>query len=606
MNSSKLISVLFTNDLIKPTCCRCKLLVDWKSHNCTSNSKVNTVSNLERLVNDSSTYPLPCQEPITSLHCSKCGITLSNEEEFNKHKMIHQGRFRCDQCSFTCEHEQWLQVHKKVHFVREMQDAPVVETCRLCSYQTTSKAHMQQHTNTHIGNRPYNCKICSFSSSNMSNMYRHIRGKHKIYDLEILKSSISVSEGRFRHDMINFQETVDSLCTSQPNPSHRSVDVRERHSDMLGELKSSTSTRASLGTLLHTDKVINCDRCYYTCKDKADMATHKEFVHNIESVELVSSDDSQGPSGSKSASAPATSCYLEKLADIVRSANTYGESDWTLSDVNYSVFRIPPYLIPQHSSALTVKDFHTSSSTRIDGKIVNVYKCRGCGWKSYERKQMIQHIEVSHMNTANQLESSRSYYCQHCLYKTESTSSLRYHYDDFHPNIDMTKVTNQLGSYQCRSNAAPVSLSDGYSSSSTASSFSIESPVGLRYNSERTMSASSVQKEYTSSKISATEHVSTPHKVKISAKVEYLNPDIPISLSQTGSNHKFIVTSDSSMSFSTSGERVVGIHRQSVKTSTTATNSNVSTGGHVASITHGFIDPNSIEIVSDSDDPDFE
>ena len=91
--------------------------------------------------------------------CDICGDQFRKRTDLSHHLDDHvakeAGDFQCEVCNRIFTNLRLFRIHKRIH-------NPQVKswTCEQCGKQYSSKNLLEEHTNTHTGNRPYICEVC--------------------------------------------------------------------------------------------------------------------------------------------------------------------------------------------------------------------------------------------------------------------------------------------------------------------------------------------------------------------------------------------------------------------------------------------------------------
>ena len=117
----------------------------------------------------------------TGATCDKCGKFCPSQESLRVHiKRYHvdQRQIICDLCgeSVTNQKAEW---HRLV-FHTPKDKWP--HKCKICSPTKAflSSGSLQEHMNTHTGEKPFKCKLCSnVAYASHGNLAAHIRSFHK-------------------------------------------------------------------------------------------------------------------------------------------------------------------------------------------------------------------------------------------------------------------------------------------------------------------------------------------------------------------------------------------------------------------------------------------
>lgn len=297
---------------------------------------------------------------------------------------------------------------------------------------------MRQHMNIHKGHRPYFCRICPFSTNNMSNIYRHLRGKHKIDDLSMLKSYVGTAANIKRA-----AKPLPSSAESKPLPvrterspqdvmspvsklKKRRLQSTESHStepEVVMKHRSSVDSQKHRDDITHKRKlprIFSCDKCYYTTRDQDNLAAHVKSVHPSVSQEVTQPVDGSG--------------------DSLLSRDVEPQVTHNKREEEYQKFTSLYRGLNSHMPA--AKDFIISTTMRVDGYIAPKYKCKLCGFVCVERRTVTSHITNIHINNESSalhwscpppVKPKKLYHCHLCDFITRITVELRDHYRHLHP-----------------------------------------------------------------------------------------------------------------------------------------------------------------------------
>lgn len=111
-------------------------------------------------------------EPVKQFECPHCGERFSRKFRLKHHMQWHTGEtpFQCEVCSKRFVHKVALYKHKMIHD----NESKRLE-CQVCGFKTRTKAHLERHTRSHTGAKPFACPVCNKRFSQMYNMKAHLR-----------------------------------------------------------------------------------------------------------------------------------------------------------------------------------------------------------------------------------------------------------------------------------------------------------------------------------------------------------------------------------------------------------------------------------------------
>ncbi|XP_014223163.1 zinc finger protein 431-like [Trichogramma pretiosum] len=91
--------------------------------------------------------------------CDLCGEFFKKRTELSQHYDDHvereEGDFQCEVCNRIFSNLRLFRIHKRVHYQQAK-----TWSCEQCGKKYNSKNLLEEHTNTHTGNRPYVCEVC--------------------------------------------------------------------------------------------------------------------------------------------------------------------------------------------------------------------------------------------------------------------------------------------------------------------------------------------------------------------------------------------------------------------------------------------------------------
>lgn len=111
-------------------------------------------------------------EPVKQFACPVCPERFSRKFRLKHHMAWHTGEtpYQCDVCSKRFVHKVALYKHKMIHD----NETKRLE-CQVCGFKTRTKAHLERHTRSHTGDKPFACPVCNKRFSQMYNMKAHLR-----------------------------------------------------------------------------------------------------------------------------------------------------------------------------------------------------------------------------------------------------------------------------------------------------------------------------------------------------------------------------------------------------------------------------------------------
>ncbi|XP_018333812.1 endothelial zinc finger protein induced by tumor necrosis factor alpha [Agrilus planipennis] len=91
--------------------------------------------------------------------CDVCGQDFRKRNELSLHLDEHvateEGDFQCEICNRIFSNLRLFRIHRRMHYPQNK-----AWTCDICGKRYSSKNLLEEHINTHTGNRPYICSLC--------------------------------------------------------------------------------------------------------------------------------------------------------------------------------------------------------------------------------------------------------------------------------------------------------------------------------------------------------------------------------------------------------------------------------------------------------------
>ena len=82
--------------------------------------------------------------------------------------------FKCDLCDYRSYKKGNVTVHMKTH--SDGKEHPY--QCQHCNYKARLLTQLQQHENTHTGEKPFACELCDYRASVKASVTRHMVQEH--------------------------------------------------------------------------------------------------------------------------------------------------------------------------------------------------------------------------------------------------------------------------------------------------------------------------------------------------------------------------------------------------------------------------------------------
>lgn len=115
-------------------------------------------------------------DPI-SLKRHKNKVHLRKQKKIENSSLTEQKKYHCDQCDKTFVTTRNYLAHQRNAHQRKKAIHPYI--CKYCGKGFNASLHLENHTNTHTGERPYDCDSCNWAFSTKSSLERHKKIAHR-------------------------------------------------------------------------------------------------------------------------------------------------------------------------------------------------------------------------------------------------------------------------------------------------------------------------------------------------------------------------------------------------------------------------------------------
>lgn len=107
--------------------------------------------------------------------CEQCSARMRSSSHLRRHMRMHDEvpRFTCQDCGLGFNQKSNLELH-----IRRKHSKEVVVKCDICNKGFFCKAALEDHKNTHTGQRPFKCHLCDKSYMNKAHLALHKRWSH--------------------------------------------------------------------------------------------------------------------------------------------------------------------------------------------------------------------------------------------------------------------------------------------------------------------------------------------------------------------------------------------------------------------------------------------
>ncbi|XP_050506655.1 zinc finger protein 286A-like isoform X2 [Diabrotica virgifera virgifera] len=109
--------------------------------------------------------------------CDVCGQDFCKRNQLSahldEHVLAEEGDFQCEVCNRIFSNLRLFRIHKRMHNPQTK-----AWVCDTCGKKYNSKNLLDEHVNTHLGERPYQCEFCGATFSQRSNLQSHKRATH--------------------------------------------------------------------------------------------------------------------------------------------------------------------------------------------------------------------------------------------------------------------------------------------------------------------------------------------------------------------------------------------------------------------------------------------
>ena len=106
-----------------------------------------------------------------------CGKVFKHVSVLKEHMLTHQKKdyLQCHQCGWVGGKDTMRYHINTKH--KSDQQRPF--KCTMCPKGFGLKKHLEDHINTHTGNKPYSCSYCGAKFASEGNRNAHVRSAHK-------------------------------------------------------------------------------------------------------------------------------------------------------------------------------------------------------------------------------------------------------------------------------------------------------------------------------------------------------------------------------------------------------------------------------------------
>lgn len=106
--------------------------------------------------------------------CDICGDQFRKRTDLSHHLDEHvakeEGDFQCEVCNRIFSNLRLFRIHKRIHYPQNKS-----WPCDHCGKKYSSKNLLDEHINTHTGNRPYVCEVCNKDFASKYTYRSHVK-----------------------------------------------------------------------------------------------------------------------------------------------------------------------------------------------------------------------------------------------------------------------------------------------------------------------------------------------------------------------------------------------------------------------------------------------
>ena len=331
---------------------------------------------------------------------SKIEIETLKIEAFNK-------EHNCSSCEYKSFKKKYVTIHEKLNH-GEYEASREILKCSQCEYecQANLRKQLRRHTEAVHGDiKNFSCSYCRYESYYKLAIENHIKSFHKNLDAQVLRMS------RQDHDSCKIS-TEDEK--HQTNPQIKSeLKLEPCSQDYKYDKNIEHPECESINSRTHSDPVIQCTDCPYSCSNKKALKRHVEQVHE----------------GKKKYSCSVCDMKYYRRGVIKNHILTVHKN------IDAQIIYLACIFCAsgrEHESCerSQEEDDHVDISDELKTEANQDYKCQDCDYKSSQKRYILTHSQLNHGSDA--LPEKVILNCKQCEFETSRSMSLSIHVRAIH------------------------------------------------------------------------------------------------------------------------------------------------------------------------------
>ncbi|XP_033210509.1 zinc finger protein 585A-like isoform X2 [Belonocnema kinseyi] len=221
--------------------------------------------------------------------CDLCGLEFRKRTDLSVHLDDHvakeEGDFQCENCNRIFTNLRLFRIHKRIHYPQTKS-----WSCEICGKRYSSRNLLEEHTNTHTGNRPYMCK-CGKDFASKYTYKAHVKTheyRPRPFECSHCSKSFLSQQNLSQHERTHngVKEYVCDQCGKAFGSPHNlevhSIVHTGHKPYRCSECGKAFARKAEIRDheRTHTgEKPYQCEHCGSTFSQRSNLQSHKRATH---------------------------------------------------------------------------------------------------------------------------------------------------------------------------------------------------------------------------------------------------------------------------------------------------------------------------------------